>query len=80
MHQGRTVWQRFNKLLKGAGIPKGSLHSLRHTFATMLYAQTNGDAKLVCRQLRQADPGFTTRTYIHQSPQRTNELLQNFRF
>ncbi len=74
----KTLWQRLNKLLRGTGIEGCGVHSLRHTCATLLYAESGGDAKFVCQQLRQTDPGFTARTYIHQTKQRTKDLLQNF--
>ncbi len=74
----KTLWQRLNKLLRGAGLEGCGVHSLRHTCATLLYAESGGDAKFVCQQLRQTDPGFTARTYIHQTKQRTKDLLQNF--
>lgn len=75
----KTLWQRLNKLLRGVGLEGCGLHSLRHTCATLLYAESGGDTKFVCQQLRQTDPGFTTKTYIHQTQQRTIDILQNFR-
>lgn len=75
----KTLWQRFNKLLKGAGIECCGLHSLRHTFATILYEMTDGDIKLVSTQLRHNDTGFTAKTYVHQSKSKTQEVLNNFR-
>lgn len=74
----KSLWQRFDKLLKGAGVEQCGLHSLRHTCATLLYEESDGDAKFVCEQLRHKDPGFTARTYIHQSKKRKKELLANF--
>ena len=70
----KSLWQRFDKLLKGAGLQPCGLHTLRHTYATKLYEKT-GDAKFVSHQLRHADPGFTAKTYIHQNDQRAKELL-----
>ena len=75
----KTLWQRFNKLLKGAGVECCGVHSLRHTCATLLYVESGGDAKFVCEQLRQKDPSFTTRTYIHQTEQKRSEFLDNFK-
>ena len=46
--------------------------------ATLLYEESDGDAKFVSEQLRHNDPGFTARTYIHQSQKRKKELLANF--
>ena len=74
----KSLWQRFNKLLRGAGVTGCGLHSLRHTCATLLYALSSGDAKFVSEQLRHNDPGFTAKTYVHQSPKRSHELLQKF--
>lgn len=74
----KALWQRFNKLLRGAGVEGCGLHSLRHTCATLLYTLSGGDAKFVSEQLRHNDPGFTAKTYVHQSPKRTHELLQQF--
>jgi len=75
----KTLWQRFNKLLKRAGVECCGLHSLRHTFATILYKMTDGDIKLVSTQLRHNDTGFTAKTYVHQSKSKTQEVLNNFR-
>ena len=74
----KSLWQRFDKLLRGAGVTGCGLHSLRHTCATLLYALSGGDAKFVSEQLRHNDPGFTAKTYVHQSPKRTHEILQHF--
>ena len=74
----KTLWQRFNKLLKGAGVERCGLHSLRHTCATLLYERTGGDIKFVSNQLRHKDAGFTARTYVHQSDKRTKEVLKTF--
>jgi len=74
----KTLWQRFNKLLKGAGVQPCGLHSLRHTCATLLYEKTGGDIKLVSTQLRHKDTGFTAKTYVHQSNKRTKEILKDF--
>ena len=74
----KTLWQRFNKLLKGAGVERCGLHSLRHTCATLLYERTGGDIKFVSNQLRHKDAGFTARSYVHQSDKRTKEVLKTF--
>ena len=75
----KTLWQRFDKLLKGAGVEHCGLHSLRHTCATLLYERTGGDIKFVSNQLRHKDASFTAKTYVHQSDRRTREVLQDFR-
>ena len=74
----KTLWQRFNKLLKGAGVECCGLHSLRHTCATLMYERTGGDIKFVSTQLRHKDTGFTARTYVHQSNKRAQEVLKTF--
>lgn len=75
----KTLWRRFNKLLKGAGIETCGLHSLRHTCATLLYEKTGGDIKFVSTQLRHKDTGFTAKTYVHQSHKRIKEVLKDFK-
>lgn len=76
----KTLWQRFDKILRGAGVPQCGLHSLRHTYATMLYEATGGDIKLVSQQVRHSDPNFTTRTYVHQRNERTKNIIQKIAF
>ena len=76
----KTLWQRFDKILRGAGVPQCGLHSLRHTYATMLYEATGGDIKLVSQQVRHSDPSFTTRTYVHQRNERTKNIIQKIVF
>ncbi len=75
----KTLWQRFNKLLNGAGVECCGLHSLRHTFATILYEMTDGDIKFVSTQVRHNDTGFTAKTYVHQSKSRAKDVLNNFK-
>ena len=70
----KALWQRLDKLLRGAGIEPCGLHSLRHTYGTKLYEATQ-DLKFVAQQLRHTDPSFTARTYVHQSDKRTKEIL-----
>jgi integrase len=74
----KSLYQRFAKLLSGAGVQPCGLHSLRHTCGTKLYEATQ-DLKFVAQQLRHTDPGFTARTYVHQSDKRTREILATFK-
>jgi integrase len=72
----KTLWQRLDKLLRGAGVQACGLHSLRHTHGTKLYEATQ-DLKIVAQQLRHTDPSFTAKTYVHQTDKRTKEILEN---
>ena len=74
----KSLYQRFIKILRGAGIQSCGLHSLRHTCGTKLYEATQ-DLKFVAQQLRHTDPGFTARVYVHQTDKRTKEILSNFK-
>ena len=74
----KTLWQRFSKLLRGAGVQHTGLHSIRHTHGTKLYEATQ-DLKLVAQQLRHSDPSFTAKTYVHQSDKRTKEILNDIK-
>jgi integrase len=47
-----------------AGLPKYTLHELRHTFASILIAQRELPT-LVARQMGHKDPGVTMSTYAH---------------
>ena len=71
----KTLWLRFSKLLRGAGIDICGTHSLRHTCATQIYQHSFGNAKLVAQQLRHRDSSFTTKTYVHQDDARTREII-----
>ena len=73
----KSLYQRFAKLLSGAGVQPCGLHALRHTHGTKLYEATR-DLKFVCQQLRHSDPSFTAKTYVHQSDKRTREILSTF--
>jgi integrase len=61
----RSLVRKFHRLLKLADIETCGLHTLRHTFASKLYEQTNGDTKLVSEMLRHTSVSFTAETYIH---------------
>ena len=71
----KALWQRFSKLLRGAGIEICGTHSLRHTCATQIYQHSFGNVKLVAQQLRHTDSTFTTKTYVHQDDARTREII-----
>ena len=63
----RQIDQMFRRIIVDAGLPEDKIygvHSLRHTFATLLL--TNGtDIKTVSELLGHADVSITYNTYIH---------------
>lgn len=60
----RQVERAFERVIERLGIPKAGTHSLRHTFASMLFA--NGvDVKTVSKLLGHASIQITLNTYIH---------------
>lgn len=54
----------FYRILKNCGIEKTGVHSLRHTFASMLFAQ-NIDIKTISTLLGHASVKITMDTYVH---------------
>lgn len=54
----------FRRLLREAGIQECGLHTLRHTFASMLFRK-GVDVKTVSMLLGHKDVAFTYNTYIH---------------
>ena len=61
----RNLSRTFEKVQQNAGIePLGSLHSLRHTFATRLLS-LGEDIKVVSKLLGHSDINITYNTYIH---------------
>lgn len=75
----RALAKRFYNLLHQAGVAKCGMHSLRHTYASKLYEETDGDSKFVSEQLRHSDVSFTQKTYIHQAEKRKEKLLKEFK-
>lgn len=57
--------RRFNSLLKQAKVEHCGLHTLRHTFASRLFAATGGNAKLVSELVRHSSASFTQDIYVH---------------
>lgn len=74
----RAFEGRFHRLLKLSDIEPCGLHALRHTFASKLYEQTNGDTKLVSEMLRHTSVSFTAQTYIHLENKYKKKRLYDF--
>ena len=70
--------RRFNSLLKQAKVEHCGLHTLRHTFASKLFAATNGNAKMVSELVRHSSVGITEDLYIHLMEQQKANLMQDF--
>jgi integrase len=65
--QPGRVTERFRELRKGAGLPVGSLHVLRHTAATL--ALTSGVPVHIVAARLGDNPGTVLSTYAHLLPQ-----------
>ena len=59
-----SVLHMLHRVLKGAGLPRGRFHDLRHTFA-ILALQNGVDVKTVSGMLGHFSAGFTLDTYAH---------------
>jgi integrase len=68
---GETVfsraWQRLRRYFEPRGIRPLTLHSARHTWAT-LALQARKSVRWVAEQLGHSDPAFTLRVYAHAVP------------
>ncbi len=76
----REALRALNAAEKRAGLPRYTLHELRHTFASILIAQGELPT-FVASQMGHADPGVTMKTYAHlfekeESMQRATDRLQ----
>lgn len=60
----RTFRDHYIRILKAAGLPHFTFHSLRHTFATRAIEQ-GMDVKALSKILGHASVGFTLDTYAH---------------
>lgn len=57
-------YRTFASICKGAGLPNYGIHSLRHTFASMLF--NNGcELPLISRLLGHSDTKITEKIYVH---------------
>ena len=64
----RRLNAMFTDIITQAGLPKISLHGLRHTVATILL-QEGVELKVISELLGHADPSITRDIYIHVTPQ-----------
>ena len=71
--------RRFDSLLRQAHVDHCGLHSLRHTFASKLFAATGGNAKMVSELVRHSSASFTEDIYIHLLQGEKNNLISNFK-
>lgn len=69
------VQQVGRRALRAAGIPDGSMHRLRHTHATALYA-ASGDLRAVQEQLGHASPS-TTAVYVGWSRSAAHQAVES---
>lgn len=60
----QRIERTFYRMLNNVGLDKTGIHSLRHTFASMLFAK-NVDIKTVSQLLGHASIQITLNTYIH---------------
>jgi integrase len=60
----QRIERTFYRVLKNVGLDKTGIHSLRHTFASMLFAK-KVDIKTISKLLGHASIQITLNTYIH---------------
>ena len=70
--------RRFDSLLRHAHVEHCGLHSLRHTFASRLFAAT-GNAKIVSEMVRHSSTSFTEDIYIHLLQETKNSIISEFK-
>lgn len=70
--------RRFDSLLRQAKVDHCGLHTLRHTFASKLFAATGGNAKLVSELVRHSSASFTEDIYVHILEGTKNNLISDF--
>ena len=70
--------RRFDSLLRQAHVEHCGLHTLRHTFASRLFAATGGNAKLVSEMVRHSSASFTEDIYVHILEGTKNNLISDF--
>ena len=73
----RNYYERYQRMLRKAGLPPHSFHALRHTFATRCIE--NGlDPKSVSELLGHANVRITLERYVHPSLEGKRKFLERF--
>ena len=73
----RNYYERYQRMLREAGLPSHSFHALRHTFATRCIE--NGlDPKSVSELLGHANVRITLERYVHPSLEGKRKFLERF--
>jgi len=75
----RTLQQRFSTILKKAGLPKVTYHSLRHAFATNC-VRAGFDVKTLSEILGHASVSTTLNRYVHSSMEQKTHCMELLRF
>lgn len=70
----RSLQSMFETAVKGAGLPKYSIHACRHSFGTYLYQQTR-NLRMVQKQLGHASIA-TTQVYADVTPEEMSNGIQ----
>ena len=73
----QTLSQGFDRAVAKSGLPKLSLHGLRHTHATLLL-KAGVPLKVVSERLGHSTPAFTMATYQHVLPGMQAEAAATF--
>ncbi len=77
MHPDR-VSKLFEKAVKKSGLPRISLHGLRHTFATIALIEGRQPVSVVSQRLGHANTGITLDFYSHAMPRHDEEAAAAF--
>jgi integrase len=72
-----VISQRFNRIVKDAGLRRIRFHDLRHTQAT-LWLKSGEPTHVVSRRLGHASEAFTLRQYAHVLPGQQREAALRF--
>lgn len=72
-----TRYEALSYAIKKAGVPKGGLHTFRHSCATALYRKSNCDIQLTAKLLGHS-PQISMQYYVHgQSVEDMRELVED---